>query len=493
MNAAQLRATRARIDATIASLEAQLAQLQADRQSVNEQLAAVVYPIKTIPRELTSEIFLWYGCEEVSEQAGSPFVLASVCSLWREEALRTPGLWNHFRSMRNTNPERVADRLETYISRSGALPLDIYIYDLGHEKIFRLLADCSARWRCLAVAVDIASRLSSGSMADVRGPFPHLKYLALTFDADTPNPLPNLLDAPNLVHVDVMPLGESKDSWCLYIPWGQLTTLDVCMIDVLQCLELINLTPRLEQLRLFSDDGRDVPTNYPSRVLPHLHTLHIGYSSSHELLPHLILPKLRELESVDLWIASWRSYIQELIVRSVCILEKLEFFLTDRTFTDLEDVHAVTQLFRAIPTVEHLTIKCPRLSTSGFTRLFNTFAEDPPVLPALESLEVKCCDTRMELTPLVQMLTSRRQAQKEEPQHVVDLASFKLRFTQVEDPFGDDEEPYDGVDMFQQSTEMEGELQLLRKLHNEGLKIEIDSDFIWFDQFIDAKIIAELR
>ncbi|KAJ7615337.1 hypothetical protein FB45DRAFT_935436 [Roridomyces roridus] len=483
---AELRTLRAQIDATIASLEEKIVHLQAQRQYVDEQLAAAVYPIQNLPREMISEIFLRYGCDELYGQPNSPLVLASVCSQWREVALGTHGLWTHFNSAPGRllgvmrNPEGVANRLQTYISRSGTLPLDLRIHMLdsgepSHEEIFRLLMECSARWRRL----DIAPFGPVALPADIQGPFPHLVHFSLD-SVLLETPIPPLLDAPNLVHLDVTEV-ELGTEWRLSLPWRQLTTLKVFQMDVFQCLEMMDHTPNLEQLHFACDNADE--TIYPARVLPHLHKLSLGPTTAHEILPHLTLPKLGELEIDTISIEKWASYFEDLITRSGCTLQKLEFFVTD-----LDEVYEAENLFSAIPTVRHLTINCPRLSTAAFAELFDAFSADPPVLPALESLEIKRCETRIELPPLGRLLTNRHQIEGEELLQVVDLASFKLLFRQEDDDFLP-EEGDDKVNLYEKSDEMKGELGLLRELRNEGLDIEIRSDFMWFDECIDWKIV----
>ncbi|KAJ7615345.1 hypothetical protein FB45DRAFT_873443 [Roridomyces roridus] len=121
--------------------------------------------------------------------------------------------------------------------------------------------------------------------------------------------------------------------------------------------------------------------------------------------------------------------------------------------------------------------------------LFDALWEFPPVLPALEFLEIKRCQTRIRLPPLVCMLSNRRHIEGAEPLTVVDLASFKLSFRHGdEDHFQDDED-----DLKYQTGEMAKQLRFLHEMRDEGLKIQIGSDFVWFEEFIDAKIIEEFK
>ncbi|KAJ7262985.1 hypothetical protein C8J57DRAFT_1133739, partial [Mycena rebaudengoi] len=76
------------------------AALHAKRQLILRQLDAVVYPVLTLPSDITAEIFMHYVDDPIIENdrhgalnSYSPLLLASVCKAWRSVALSFPRLW----------------------------------------------------------------------------------------------------------------------------------------------------------------------------------------------------------------------------------------------------------------------------------------------------------------------------------------------------------------------------------------------------------------
>ncbi|KAG8735414.1 hypothetical protein FRC10_010619 [Ceratobasidium sp. 414] len=79
-------------------------------------------PIDCIPSPILSDIFIltcYIGNREYHAHGRVPYVLASVCRLWRTVALSTPSLWSFIDAV--LSPECVS----THLARSGLLPLDI--------------------------------------------------------------------------------------------------------------------------------------------------------------------------------------------------------------------------------------------------------------------------------------------------------------------------------------------------------------------------------
>ncbi|KAJ7633282.1 hypothetical protein FB45DRAFT_681047, partial [Roridomyces roridus] len=73
-------------------LEAQIAVLRDEQETVEEDLKALVYPILSLPSELTAEIFIQYV---EADPIRNPMPLTWVCPSWRDVAISTPQLWIH--------------------------------------------------------------------------------------------------------------------------------------------------------------------------------------------------------------------------------------------------------------------------------------------------------------------------------------------------------------------------------------------------------------
>ncbi|KAJ7636657.1 hypothetical protein FB45DRAFT_788759, partial [Roridomyces roridus] len=92
---AQLRVSLVDVHRKIADLQSQLAVLRAEEMTISDALDSIVYPVLSLPREMTSEIFLRYmeSLGDPYSPRPTPLVLASVCKHWREVALNCPRLW----------------------------------------------------------------------------------------------------------------------------------------------------------------------------------------------------------------------------------------------------------------------------------------------------------------------------------------------------------------------------------------------------------------
>ncbi|KAJ7167666.1 hypothetical protein C8R46DRAFT_1093746 [Mycena filopes] len=110
MSTAALRKRLVELDAKIIEQKAVLDALETDRSAVQQELEDTsVFPILTLPVEVTTEIFTWClpAIDELREDHASrrdgkpaephaPLTLASCCRLWRAIALATPALWMTF-------------------------------------------------------------------------------------------------------------------------------------------------------------------------------------------------------------------------------------------------------------------------------------------------------------------------------------------------------------------------------------------------------------
>ncbi|KZP22080.1 hypothetical protein FIBSPDRAFT_716205, partial [Athelia psychrophila] len=93
-----------------------------ERQSFAMAHKALVSPIRQVPPEIITEVFL-HSAEGNFE---SPIFLASICSRWRTIALSSPQLWASFRiSVNAENLESQIALAEMWLSRAGRYPLSI--------------------------------------------------------------------------------------------------------------------------------------------------------------------------------------------------------------------------------------------------------------------------------------------------------------------------------------------------------------------------------
>ncbi|KAJ6549968.1 hypothetical protein B0H19DRAFT_952293, partial [Mycena capillaripes] len=93
---ALLRARVADIQSEILRYKSYIQDLEAEQSQLESQLALVVYPVLTLPHDITSTIFIHclhaHGRVRPSPKE-APLLLAQICRTWREVALSTGKLW----------------------------------------------------------------------------------------------------------------------------------------------------------------------------------------------------------------------------------------------------------------------------------------------------------------------------------------------------------------------------------------------------------------
>ncbi|KAL0070409.1 hypothetical protein AAF712_002240 [Marasmius tenuissimus] len=138
-----------RVEDAIRSLETNLNQLRRKQHKLNtyaQEHKALLSPARRLVPEIWSEIFLWCLPQHTLEHHMSrrsvsgapvtdtsfddaPLLMTRVCSSWRQIALSTPRLWSNitYTVCRPSAFKHQLQKLETWLSRSGATPLSVVI------------------------------------------------------------------------------------------------------------------------------------------------------------------------------------------------------------------------------------------------------------------------------------------------------------------------------------------------------------------------------
>ncbi|KAJ6597145.1 hypothetical protein DFH09DRAFT_904707 [Mycena vulgaris] len=99
----------------LADIEAQISLLEAERKILHKKLSSLIYPVLSLPFDITSEIFVQclsdshefhgesqstFDLPRASSYTPSalpaPVLLSQICRTWRSIALKTPRLWASF-------------------------------------------------------------------------------------------------------------------------------------------------------------------------------------------------------------------------------------------------------------------------------------------------------------------------------------------------------------------------------------------------------------
>ncbi|KAF7352372.1 SAM-dependent MTase TRM10-type domain-containing protein [Mycena venus] len=283
-----LRKRLEQLEMQIAENKRLLRQLEQNRTAVERELhATAVFPVATLPNEVTAEIFNhWTPHFDVHKIQGysrsAPSIaLAAVCRAWRNLALATPSLWStlHFRfdiipRQVVSKPDVIEDFIHRWLARAG---------QLFHRAAFGLLsAAYSRRVRYL--------ELNIGPDGDIRElgldllSFPLLEHATLCCE-HAPDPEADLPRnvfgyAPRLHDLCLRFPGVTPT---FTLPWLQLTKFDGELRD----LELFTLAPNLTQATC---RGYDIESSVP---VTH-HNL-ISLTAGSGIIQHLTLPSLQYL------------------------------------------------------------------------------------------------------------------------------------------------------------------------------------------------------
>ena len=394
-----------------------------------------VFPINQFPREILAEIF-WHCLPDMNPEArkmpaqmfkkAAPLLVSSICSSWRELALATPELWATVGIIiRNPDmdPSATAHVVNTWLERSGTLPLKLYLgqlsllYDVPLSKTNPALAKSilsvfyshSSRWQDVTLSLYETRSLSLPRLDTpllrsfrLSGPwqeafhFPFRKSSLLTELS-----WPSSIDA-------------SKNT---QIPWSQISCLHILDgMSPFSVSEMIQLCPRLEEFWV-GCSGFDEVANLPREPKVEnglLRKLELyGYDDIIPLLHSLTLPALEQftcssqsgVEDVPVIPTDLHESLLDLLTRSKCKLKKLK--LGDCNFS--ADGFLECLEHEAFETIQDLSIvEWPQLTDDVLIRLTHPPPPAAPriLLPKLTHLSLDYC---LDASPgtLGEMVSSR--------------------------------------------------------------------------------------
>ncbi|KAJ7448333.1 hypothetical protein FB451DRAFT_1103074 [Mycena latifolia] len=400
-----LRSRLTEIEQQIVRLESQLARLRVEREGIVEKLDSIVYPILTVPPEVTSEIFIHsVGRPNYSPSRGpkydGPLRLASICRAWRAIALSTPRIWTHFHAWSpaiiHRPTENVSDLLGCWLPRAGSLPLDVVIQlpaVCSYYAILSTLAQYSSQWLVLRL---MSGKPFSFPIGTICTPLSCLKRIEISIqywpDAG-PTCITEFLDALHLSEAFLSGVTFPRIS----LPWIQLTDLELHHTSLAECLNTLEQTPNLESLT-YSTHTAAVPAVFPLLTMPRFHTLKLRSSLDFALLDHLTVPVPASLHLHSLSAAA-ATQLELLVERSGCSVRALRLIGTwfAGTHACISTLHFLTDV----------TIESPHWSTDNFSEFFEWLVESSEMLNRLESLAIDRCYVTLYISGLSRILSNR--------------------------------------------------------------------------------------
>ncbi|KAJ7290312.1 hypothetical protein C8J57DRAFT_1275679 [Mycena rebaudengoi] len=426
----------------IAELTAQISLLTAERNAIQAELDSIVFPVLTLPPEITSEIFVncLPGQPQDPEPLVAPLLLTGICRNWRTIALSTPELWSIL-SLRLDSPEvqnALADLLPTWLSRSGVHPLTLrFRYEADYDN-----DDSSPRIFCETLLqhahhwYDVTLRLPHADFIQLFDDYParfsSLRRLDIRYTDAIANPSCSFATLQGCHELRVLSVGKDVAVPVPHFPrWDQLTHFRGQHMAWKDGWELLSLASSLQKcsLRL---DIRTVADLVQARRSAHIRLRHLrsleiatNVASLSQCLDFLTLPALEEL-IVSAFNTPDIEPLLGLIARSDCRITRFDM----ACHTEATDF---VQLFTALP---HLVHFCPTLTPNfGFDLASNAFFSilhrDNGHLPNLNTLVIRGQGT-YHGRRLLDMLESRYDVTEEGAQV---LKIFELQgFYHVLDP-----------------------------------------------------------
>nr|GAT44238.1 predicted protein [Mycena chlorophos] len=328
------QASRQAVRNRIVEIDIQLAQLEllrSEKATLESMLSEFHYPILTLPREITGEIFSHYlpvypACPPLGGE-GSPTQLAAVCRAWRDIVLGNPALWRAIKFEGTTTTRSLGrqELIRTWLVRSQNMPLSIQFHPPASQRsdestfnLFFLLLGHSPRWQSISFALlpewdpddPVHQQLAFPQWNNMRMPLlVGLELSFAKFEESDPSPalLPASFDAPRLRGIDLrLTWGRGLSQQFKCTSWATLTALRLVGVYPTDASRVLRETKSLACCRLLFRhyvDEFEAPLNSAKLLLPALQSLVISeYDSMGErseivsaCLSSLVLPRLRIL------------------------------------------------------------------------------------------------------------------------------------------------------------------------------------------------------
>ncbi|KAJ7444048.1 hypothetical protein FB451DRAFT_1568526 [Mycena latifolia] len=362
----------------IERLEKDIERLEKEGKAFEATLSLVVYPVLTLPIEITSRIFVHclptHGRVEPSRYA-APLVLAQICHHWRDIAVSTCALWSsmYIRQLGLGWPAGMhshASMIQTWLLRAKGHPISLGINPgiFTTDRVSRVMADTlvslipsfSGQIRRLDLHLwpDQLDRLRQLHLS-----LPNLHHLEIAHSSD--EELRQILEhAPS---IRVLRLLGNNPSVNFSLPL--LTHLEInADISKETFLAILENFPALSHFKfaLAKADSDLISDESIPIALPHLSSLALSSSSDCAALNLLTLPHLHKLELLGF---DDEETVLPFLSRSSCTIEHL--IISFGQCEEDRDESEITSWLKAFPSVVILEITACS-NVNSLTQLFES-------------------------------------------------------------------------------------------------------------------------
>ncbi|KAJ7192009.1 hypothetical protein GGX14DRAFT_578458 [Mycena pura] len=383
--------------------EGHISALEEKRRAILDCLSGVVYPILTLPPEITSRIFIHclpdHGRVRPSLRC-APLVLTQICGHWRAVALSTCELWSSLDvDIQILRPGR-DDLLRTWFPRAKDYALSLTIRQLGYPEIYdgplsAHVADIIPKLRRLEAQV---SDGQFRSLVPLGTPLPLLRSFAATLCSEN---FQNILrSAPNLRELrtcqwltkpsfrvaskSLLSLELADPMW--YNADGFLGILENC--PLLSHLKISVYIARVDKL---------TPITFP-----HLRSLTFSQTCGVPVLDFVTLPNLTRLCGIS---DMTPDILQPFLLRSSCVIK----YLACTSYSAPEYMEPALKMF---PWLETLELSIPEELQTLSPVLFWLDPHTMSLVPQLRHITLRFCGIGYINFPrVVDVLKRRRELQ----------------------------------------------------------------------------------
>lgn len=443
---AELRSHKTQIQSEIRRYKSYIADLEAQERWLDTQLDLIVYPVLTLPSEITSTIFVHclpaHGRVRPSPRR-APLLLAQICTLWREVALSTGQLWGSvdlefergYIGAGRADGGEYGDLpnpgafplLRTWLSRTKGCPVSLTLRS-RHRQLSQDLLSLIPLYSKQLHRLELT--LAPTDMKHLRrasAAFPRLRHLGISCydDSHSIEGLVSTFGPSSALHQLRVLSHQSSIAASRTYPF--LTTLDLRDTSVPTVMEMLAQCPQLLHLRAHLRHPETLSVALAPVTLG-LHSLILaaynGFGAAPPMLNYLTLPDLRRL---DLRHDSQFDVLGSFLARSGCVPDHLGIWMNSES----EARGELNHLLRRLPSLSSLAIHTgPHIHTvvyilGVFPSLVGAL---PDVVPKLKALTLTTWKHNYDYEHLLGFLERRRRQHL----HPVPLESFHLELCENE-------------------------------------------------------------